>query len=158
MYAVDQDINCIVAVLCLIETSDKNYDNIIPRQNTLYNSGVVGKIINMTFISDVHIFHYLPDATDNAPEGDFIYGTDKDQKMILEKIDDRWGKLIDSLYNSTAKGGYLTITEYMKCTGSKMRMSEKSVITLFTKHGFIFEKSFTSTFKEPIHYIIFKKV
>lgn len=158
VYAVDRSINCIVSILCLIQRSKQNCDNIIPRINNNYDSGVSENIIDLVFISDVHIFHYDPISSINSEGNNFIHGSESEQVKLINLIDKEWGQLIDSLYRSTKKNGYLVITEYMRCSGSKLRMSEKSVIKLFEKHNFKLEKSFTDSFKEePIHYIVFKK-
>ncbi len=158
VYAVDQSINALTAILCLAQSAKQNTDNIIIKINNNYQSAVADEIIDLIFISDVHIFHYDNLSKINSEGNNFHYGSQKDQDKLLKQIDEEWTTLIDSLYNSTKKNGYLVVTEYMRCSGSKLRMSEKTVIRLFEKHKFKLEKSFTDSFKEePIHYLVFKK-
>lgn len=158
VYAVDQSINALTAILCLAQSSKQNTDNIIIKINDNYTSGLSREAVDLIFISDVHIFHYDHSSNINSEGNNFTYKSDEDQDRLLNQINKEWGNLIDSLFNSTKKDGYLVLTEYMRCSGSKLRMSEESAIRLFEKHGFKFEKNYTGSFKEePIHYIIFKK-
>lgn len=158
VYAVDQNINALVSILCLAQSAKQNTDNIIVKINDNYDSAVADEVIDLIFICDVHIFHYDSSSRINSVGNNFTYGSKEEQNRLYTQIDKEWGTLIDSLYKSTKKDGYLVLTEYMRCSGSKLRMSEESLIRLFEKHKFKFHKNFTSSFREePIHYLVFKK-